>query len=59
MPPRPKDVALEKRSSKSLFGDKAVHARYAITLEREGKSATVHFEYPEAELPISWAVPSP
>ncbi|MDP6523323.1 MAG: hypothetical protein QGH15_03790 [Kiritimatiellia bacterium] len=43
-PPLPKDVGLEKLESKSVFAGKAFQERYAISLERNGKKATVRFE---------------
>ncbi|MFT5127490.1 MAG: hypothetical protein ACI8W8_001093 [Rhodothermales bacterium] len=43
-PPLPNDFGLDKLESKSVLAGKAVHERYAISLTRKGKKATVHFE---------------
>ncbi|NQT87834.1 hypothetical protein HQ560_13795, partial [bacterium] len=45
MPPRPKQFKLERVQSKPVFDGQAVQERYAITLERKGKTATFHFEF--------------
>lgn len=44
MPPRPESFKLERTQSKSLFDGKAVAERYAITLERNERKVTFHFE---------------
>lgn len=44
MPPRPKRFDLKRVKSRSVFDGQAVEERYAITLERNGKMATFHFE---------------
>jgi len=44
MPPRPKQFDLKRAQSESVFDGKAVKEQYAITLERNGKMATFHFE---------------
>jgi len=44
MPPRPKRFDLKRTQSRSVFDGKAVKEHYAITLERNGKTATFHFE---------------
>ncbi len=44
MPPRPKQFDLKRIWGKPVFGGKAIHERYAITLSRNQKSTTFHFE---------------
>jgi hypothetical protein len=44
MPPRPKQFDLKRLSGELAFDGKAIHERYLITLNRNQKSATVHFE---------------
>ena len=44
MPPRPKQFDLERIWGNSVFDGKAIHERYAITLNGNQKSATFHFE---------------
>lgn len=44
MPPRPKQFDLKRINSQPIFDGKAIHERYAITLNRNQKSATFHFE---------------
>ena len=44
MPPRPKHFDLKRIWNKPVFTGKAVHERYAITLNRIKKSATFHIE---------------
>ena len=45
MPPRPKQFDLKRLQSTPVFDGKAVKEQYAITLERNGKRATFHFEF--------------
>ena len=44
MPPRPEQFDLKQVKSKPVFDGNAIQERYAITLERKGKTATFHFE---------------
>lgn len=44
MPPRPDQFDLIRVKSKPVFDSDAVQELYAITLERNGKKATFHFE---------------
>ena len=44
MPPRPKQFDLKRVESKPVFDGNAVQELHAITLERNGKKATFHFE---------------
>jgi len=44
MPPRPKNSILKQLKSIKVFGGKAVHERYSITLNRKQKSAAFHIE---------------
>lgn len=44
MPPRPDQFDLKRVKSKPVFDGQAVQELYAITLERNGKKATFHFE---------------
>ena len=44
MPPRPEHFDLKRVTSKPVFNHDAVQERYAITLKRNGKQATFHFE---------------
>jgi hypothetical protein len=43
-PPLPEEFGLQKLESTSVFAGKALHERYAITLTRKGKEATLQFE---------------
>ena len=45
MPPRPKTFDLKRTQSTHVFDGKAVKEQYAITLKRNGKTATFHFEF--------------
>ena len=44
MPPRPKEFDLKCVNSMPFFDGKALKEQYAITLERNGKTTTFHFE---------------
>jgi len=44
MPARPKQFDLKRIWGNPVFGGKAIHERYAITVRRNQKSATFHFE---------------
>ena len=44
MPPRPVQFDVKRLSGKPVFDGKAMHERYRITLSRNQKSATFHFE---------------
>ncbi len=44
MPPRPKQFDLKRLSGDPVFDGKAIHERYLITLSRNQKTATFHFE---------------
>ena len=44
MPPRPKQFDLKRIWRKSVPGENAIHERYAVTLIRNQKSTTFHFE---------------
>ena len=54
MPPRPKQFELTCVGSDSVFDGKAVKERHAISLERNGRQATFHFEFirPEQPAPV-------
>ncbi len=45
MPPRPEQFDLKRTQSASAFDGNAVQEQYAIKLERNGRTATFHFEF--------------
>jgi len=45
MPPRPKSREVQQIHSVPAFDGAAVHERYAVTLERSGKTVRFHFEF--------------
>lgn len=45
VPPRPTNFGLKRVMSKKAFDRTALNERYAVTLERNGKAVTFHFEF--------------
>ena len=44
-PPRPREFGLNRTMSRQAFGGAALNERYAVTLERNGKTVVFHFEF--------------
>ena len=44
MPPRPEQLEIERTRHESTFDGTAIHERYAVTVNRNEKSLTFHFE---------------